>query len=771
MKHLISFILFLFVSAIALNAQVKISGVVKDKISAEPIESAQVKLMTSDSIYVTGAMTDLQGEFLLTDIPSDIKYLIVVSSLGYEDVYKTLEYTNSDLVLPPLLCESSSHQLADVTITASKVINKLDRQIIIPSESQINISSNGMSLLRNLQLPRLIINPIDNAIQLAGGDAVQLRINDVEVSKSEIIALNPKEIVKIDYIENPGLRYNNVAAVLNFVTKGNISGGSVSTDLSNGLGKIGYGENYVSGKYNYGKSEFSANGGWYRRDLKWISQNKEIFKLPSGTLQRDEQGNSTKVKFEDINFSLNYNFQTADKYQLNVRLRNNHNNTPNDPSNRESTLIQGVDDKLNIRDLADSRSNTPVLDIYYFQQLKNEQSLIFNVVTTYIDTKSNRTYQESRDKNIFTDIVSHIDGSKYSLITEGIYEKQLKKAKLSAGIKHSQAYTKNQYTGDVLQTTNMRTAETFGYAEVSFAYRNFKYRAGVGEMRTYNSQGGESSEKYIFRPTLSVSYQATPDLFFRYNGYISGYAPSLSNLNNIEQAIDSIQIRRGNPDLKSVTFYSNTLTSNWKKGILGIDLFLRYTYYHKPIMESAFVENGSIIRKMENQKGAHKINTRLTLSLQPFGDYLSIQLAPFYNRYISQGNTYTHTLSNWGFSGNLLASYKKWSFNAMMNTHYDNLWGENHDQGENFNMLMAGYNTDHWNLSLGMMFPFSSKYELKNTNLSDIAYSRQYQYSYKFKQLLVLNFSLNVNFGRKYNAKQKQTDNSDTDSGILSGKK
>ena len=771
MKRLIFLLSFVLCSVMVIDAQIKITGSIKDQSTGNAMEYVQVKLLTSDSVYVTGAITDDQGIFVLNNISANKDYMFITSSLGYKDLYQSIPSSKTDITLPPILCVPTSAELDAVTVTANPVINKLDKQIILPTQNQIAISSNGVNLLRNLQISRLIISPIDNSIQLAGGDAVQLRINDVEVSKSEIVALNPKDIVKVEYIDNPGLRYNNAAAVVNFVTRQKVSGGSISVDLSNGLSKTKFGENNISSKYNNGKSEFSANGQWSRRDLGWVSENNEIFKLPTGTIERQENGNPTKVKFEDIDLSLNYNLQSTDKYQLNVRLRNNHNNTPNDFSDRESSILQGDGKQLDILDHAHSRENTPILDVYYFQQLKNNQDLIFNVVGTYMDTKSNRIYQESRNNNVLTDIHSNIEGRKHSLITEGIYEKQFKDIKLSTGIRHSQAYTKNEYTGDVLQTTNMRTAQTFAYFELSFAYKKMKYRVGAGEMRTYNSQAGISSDKYIFRPTLSISYQATKEWFVRYNAYLSGYAPSLSALNDVQQSIDSIQIRRGNPNLKTVTYYSNTLTSNWKKGIVGVDLFLRYSYDHKPIMESTFVENESIVRMMKNQKGLHRINSRLTVNLQPFGDYLSIQLAPFFNRYISQGEDYTQTLSNWGFSGNLVASYKKWSLNAMMNTHYDNLLGEVWDQGESFHMVSAGYNAERWNLSLGMMFPFSNQYELKTTNRSDIAYSQQYKYSSNFGQLLVLSFSMNLNFGRNYSSKNRQTDNSDTDSGILSGKK
>lgn len=132
--------------------------------------------------------------------------------------------------------------LEGVTVTASPVIKKTDRQIILPTEMQTKAASNGISLLRNLQLSRILVNPIDNTITVPGGDNVQLRINGVEVTQAEITAIRPADVIRIEYIDNPGTRYGNAGAVLNYIVKRRESGGSISADLTNGASKQGFGE-------------------------------------------------------------------------------------------------------------------------------------------------------------------------------------------------------------------------------------------------------------------------------------------------------------------------------------------------------------------------------------------------------------------------------------------------------------------------------------------------------------------------------------------------
>lgn len=115
-------------------------------------------------------------------------------------------------------------------------------------------------------------------------------------------------------------------------------------------------------------------------------------------------------------------------------------------------------------------------------------------------------------------------------------------------------------------------------------------------MRTYHAQEDKNIEKYIFRPSITIFYNIKDNLFLRYNSYVSGYSPSLSDLNNISQAIDSYQIRRGNPNLKTVTYSSNDFTVSWQKNKVAIELFGRYSYDHKPVMEEVYIENDQFIR-------------------------------------------------------------------------------------------------------------------------------------------------------------------------------
>lgn len=768
MKKL-SIILGVLSMCISLTAANKITGKVIDESSNQSVEYANIRLMAQDSTFITGAATDNDGNFLLKEV-KDGDYILYVSCIGYDDSYLSIRNLKENIQLGEVGLSPNIIQLEGVTITASSIIKKTDRQIILPTEIQTKAASNGLTLLRNLQLARIIINPIDNSIKLPGGDNVQLRINSVEVTQTEVIAIRPADVIRIEYIDNPGARYGNTGAVLNYIVKRKESGGNISVDLSNGVSDTGYGEHNLSAKYNFNKSAISTTVYWGRRDLEWTRENYESFRFPETYQENKEIGEPTKIKYDDVNFNLNYSYQDNEKHFLNIVLRNKYTDTPNSMSDRISTLHKG-ETSYSISDLTSSKTQIPSLDIYYQMSLKNKQTVYADVVASYLDSQNERTFVQKELNSEDTYICSQTKGQKYSVIGEGIYEKQFNKGKFTGGIKHSQAHLQNKYSGNIDNKITMNTAETYLFAEYESKIKGLNYTVGIGGMRTYNSQENQSSEEYIFKPTLSLSYSINGKWFFRYKGYVSGYAPSLSDLNDISQAMDKYQIRKGNPALKSVTFYANTLSANWQSKYVSLDLFGRYSYDNKPIMESTYYADGHFIRTTENHKGFHRINLETTIQLHPFKEYIFLKITPFLNRFISYGNTYSHTHTNIGLRGNLMAMYKNWVLMAEMNTSNHTLWGETLTKEEKLHSIMAGYNTEKWSISAGVLNPFTKKYEQEKENLSKLAPYRQLAYSKNLSPMFMVNVSFNLDFGKKQNSQGRRINNKDIDTGILSGNK
>lgn len=769
MKKFLIFAVMLAVQ-IAAFAGNKISGRLLDGNDNSALTGANVVLQTDTSNVVSGSVTDGTGHFEIKDV-DDGSYVLRFSCLGYEPQSVSLANLDGDIYMGEIRLVPTATALGEVVVEGSAVINKIDRQIILPTSTQRKASTNGISLLQHLQVASLVINPLDKSIKTNLGDEVQLRINGVVSDKNDVMALHPADIVRIEYHDNPGLKYGDAAAVVDYIVKRKETGGNVAADLMNGIKPLGAGNYNISARYNRNKSVVGAVFSWERRDLEWTRENRETFVYPGRAVENREIGNPTKIKYGRMNLNLSYNY-ADDKNMLNVAFRNIYNNTPNSFYDRRSVLYQDGT-AYNITNKQKEDSYIPSLDVYYQRSMKNNQNLYVDVIGTYIESSSDRHYSMSQTGMPADEIVSMVDGERYSIIGEAIYEKRFGNGTLTAGGRHSQSSMNNVYDGNLSSKVDMNQAETYVFAEFQSSVKKLNYRIGIGGMRTYYEQEGASQEKYIFRPTLTLSYNFNDKVFLRYNAEMSGYAPSLADLSDVTQAMDLYQVRRGTPALHSVTYYTQSLMASWRSRYVNVELFGRYSYDDNPMMEETLWDGdgGMFVRTTANQRGFHRLNLQATVQVMPFKEYIAIRLTPFFNRYISLGNGYTHTHSNPGFRGSIMGMYKNWSMMIEMNTSYYTLWGETLQKEEKLHSIAVGYNTEKWGVQMMLMNPFTKRYEQSMENRSRLAPYNQVAYSNDFKRMVMVNVSFNLDFGKQRNAAGKRINNSDTDTGILSGNK
>jgi hypothetical protein len=742
---------------------------VVDDNDASPLIGATMVLSDEAGKQIMGVTTDVNGRFELKEVTTG-DYTLQCSYIGYEPFMMVLKQFERNTDLGEIRLKPASEVLDEVVVKGDRVVQKIDRQLVMPTQAQKKAATNGVSLLQHLQIPGLSVNAIEKSITTNYGESVQLRINGVEVTQVEVIAIRPEDVIRVEYHEQPGLRYGGAAAVIDYIVRRRESGGNVSADLTNTISPLGFGNYNLSGKYHRGKSSFSALMQWSRRDLEWNRENEETFYYPDKVItNRETVAAPNRIKYDYINTSLNYNYTNNEKSMLNIAFRTDTKDIPYGFTDR-NTILHQEDKEYEVKDREQSVTHIPSLDIYYQLNLKNDQHLYFDVVGTYLKSNNERTYSMTEVGLTPVEIRSKTEGDKYSLIGEAIYERPLWKGKFTTGMKHNQATMDNVYDGEAQTKVSMNTAETSFFAEYQSKVGKLNYTLGMGALRTFYKQGNTSQEKYFFRPTLNLSY-SLGKIFLRYNASMSGYAPSLSALSNVEQGMDAYQVRRGNPNLKSVTYFTNRFSVAYRNKWMNVDVSARYSYDDKPIMEETIYENAKFVRTYANQKGLHRLMCQTSIQFRPLKEYISISLNPFFNRYISQGNTYLHTHSNWGFRGSIVGMYKQWVFMADMNTSYHDLEGETITKGETYHTIALGYNKEKWAVQMLVWNPFTDDYHQGIENVSKLAPNKQLAFSKDFTRMVMLNVSFNLSFGKQKQMTRKRIENSDTDAGILSGTK
>ena len=742
-----------------------------------PVEFANIQLLNpKDSSFLCGGVSNANGDFV---IPCQQKQaLMKVSFVGYKTICKLVPIAR----IGNVRMQANSYLLKGVTVEAAKVVEKVDRQIIFPTKEQVKTASNGYDLLDNLSLPTIIVNRAERKVlSLKGGD-VQIRINDVKASMQDVLALQPDEVTKVEFINVPGLKYgdSNLDAVINYQVRRRYAGyvGGVSTMQGT---KAGFNNSDGYFKYNVKKSEFSINYSFSYRSVEERSyESLGTYHLPTGeTLHRNYLGYDSPFLYTTNNVQLGYNLSEPDKYTLNVRLNFYNHNSPV----RGMNQLYQESGKANqyLQNNRKMLEQIPSLDIYYSLNMPHDQNLALNLVGTYIGTDyqyrmREYTFNKSPDESVknapLTDYSYDATGRKRSLIGEGTYSKNWKQMALSVGGQYNISHTDNIYVGSSNADTELKYSNLYLFTQLQGQQKWFSYQVGVGATRSSIHQGENGYSKWLFRPQVTLQAKASDRLSFKWSSKITSDIPSLSDLSELRQYSNSFEARDGNSGLKPFTGYNNTLSASWNIPLMSVYLEGNWTYYDKPIATSILPEkreDGSylFVSKPKNQKSHDYKHLLLTPEVHLIKDHLDLNLMCEYQNVKTKGLDYFHEFNYFRYGAEIRYMTGNWNIGYGAYKVEKSFWGEKTNGGEPTSNLAVTYSYKNWQfgvLGLFVFYPHGCVYK-------DELFNKYVQQKNKVRladqgNMLVFAASFNFSHGRRYHTGSRKLNNSDRDNGI-----
>ncbi len=653
--------------------------------------------------------------------------------------------------------------LDEVTVRASKVVNKPDGMVIYPTDSQRQASTNGYSFLEKLTLPNLRVDNINHtisAIDNRGG--VQLRINGIIVDKPEMTALDPKDILRIDFIDKPGVRYGeSLAYVINIITRRNDSGYSIGTDITSAITTI-QGDGMVYGKWNKGKSEWSVsydiNGGKSKGSN--ILQNAN-YTLTDGSIYTIERNDvETLRKYISHNAKLTYNWADSTATVFQTSLSGALNKTPDNYSIKE--IIDGNHSyKATSRD--GSKDLSPVLDIYFFRQLTPKQSIIANAVGTFISTKTNSFYDEG------TPYIYNVDGKSASLLSEMIYENRLKPFTLSTGLNYRYKHTRNDYTGDATARTRMNDNKLYAFGEIKGSIKQFQYSLGTGVSYIHYTQNEHTYNFWTYRPKLTLTYNPSNELQMSYTFQMQERTSRIAMTSDAAIRTNSMEWTVGNPDLKPSRDMEHRLLVSYNTNRLQSFIEGYYKQCRRPNMAHyERTDDNRFIYTQINQKEIDVLDITAYAGYWLLPEKLQVAANGGMYRCFNFGYDYTHCYTSWFYVGSITAYLGKFYLRGYIDNGTRFLEGESKSYNGAYSALQASYNLKNWQFSLTWANPLCSNYksfenELLNRNL----YKHSIGYYKDSGNCISLNIVWRLNRGRNHQSAEKRINLKDTDNGIM----
>lgn len=602
--------------------------------------------------------------------------------------------------------ETKTIELGEVEIKAAKVIHKPDGQIIYPTETQKNASHSGYSILQKLSLPNIRVDEVSQSLSaIDGRGSIQLRINGIIVGREEMLALSPGSISRIDFIDNPGVRYGEgIAYVINILTRRADSGYAVGIELTQAL-TAKSGNDLIYGKWNAGNSELSLSYNFGYKDFKGNRTHETAHYLLTDGSTHTIERNDLASRSRNFNngLQLKYNLADSADYVFQASLKADFSHIPNNYNRKR--ILEGNEEYLATQ-RERNRSSSPVLDLYFFKQLTSRQSLTLNAVGTYIATSLRSSYDEGAP------YAYRVEGKTYSLMSEAIYENRLKPFTFTAGANYMQKYTKNKYTGDVNSVNPMHNRSVYAFAEIKGKLGLIRYVAGVGGSYLDYRQQAHDYQYWLFRPKASVAYNPVQAVQLKYDFQISEHVSRVAMISNTSIRNNSMEWTLGNPDIRPNREQAHTFQISYTHPRFQSFVQAYGKRCHQPNMATYIrTEDNRFVYTQLNQKEIDVLNLMLYANGWIVPDKLSIALSGTLFRCFNFGEDYTHCKTFYSGTANVQAYLGKLTLSAFMDSGFRFLEGETEGFNGSFVSLNASYRYKNLNLSLAWQQPFRNRYK------------------------------------------------------------
>lgn len=652
----------------------------------------------------------------------------------------------------------TAQELQEIVIEAPKIIRKADMDVLYPSKSAVENSKNGMQLLNNLMIPTLTVNDVMGSIS-ASGQAVQVRINGREATVEQIRSLLPESIKRVEWIDNPGLRYNGATYVLNVITSNPSAGGSLMVSAQPAL-TARFGNYFADVKLNAGKSQWSV-GATYKMtdDIKAHRDYNETFTYPDGqSLTRAEQPLGGSVDDNRASAWLTYSYINPDTTVFYASLQGSRNISAKERYEGMLRLSNDGSD-IYLDNGNGSQGTTPSFSAYFEQHFPQKQTLVVDFGASLYNGHSFSNYQELMPEtaNVLTDVSTYITDRNQAYAVEADYIKQWNMKRLTVGASYNANRNRSTYRNLDNSVFHQKQDKAYFFAEYYQRVNNFTFTAGAGaqytSFRFRESNQGNSS--WNFRPQASVTYSINSNHRLRLGFSSWQTAPSLAETNIAPQQIDGFQWQIGNPNLKTSNSYM--LSFRYSFSLPRVDGTFGVRAFSSPdaITPRLYWEDDRLITTFENSRGFQNIVFNLSPQVEIIPEWLAAAGSIEYRAERMKGSGYSLYNHNWSGNAQLMLSHYGFVLSAQYTKSARTLYGERISWHEDLSIIDLSYNWNKWQFGVGMLMPFG-KYDQGSKQLNH--YNSNVKHMRVDLRIPYISVSYNLQWGRQKRGAKKLID-------------
>ena len=746
MKLKVLSIIALLFLALPLCAQNVVRGKVVDGHTGKGIESVTVQLLRCDSCFLAGGITSATGDFrIATDHEGCL--LLNVTAVGYSPQQITLQGSfKKTLDVGSIALEEANIALGEVTVSAQRYVRKSDKVLIFPDQKQTKYAANGYDLLSNLQIPGLKVNRLEKEVTTQLG-AATLYINGVKATYQEVQALRPKDIARVEYHDMPQGEFASDVVAVNYITKVRESDGYVTATAEQRVGYL-HGDYMVASKFNKRKKTYSVLAGYETENNRTRSSAEEELRLSDELFNRSSDvslSNPLHQQYAAFALTTKVNKDTWMVQAGYVRSNNPDWHTTQQVSYREWGQSTFSDNNVS------QVSHKPYAYLYYFHPVNDRQWLRVEANVSYTRTDYERDYREN-DPFAGGDYAYGVQSQEdyYRLVANLYYSWTFRKNNsLLFDLAHFQNNYTDRYSGDIEARKRLSSGETqlrLIYAQ-RFGKRLYMRLTLGGSLNVYSLRGEMHNTQFSPRPSLSLQYAINPKHTLTLIGYMGNSSPQVSLLSDVDQRVDILQLRRGNPDLDITRLASTKVQYTFLSNTFSLATLLQYEGLLNTVKPNYFEEEGLLVQSYVSDGNHHTVGLMASPSLSLLGNSLRVKCDLAFCRYILTG-LYGQSQNEWVAGLEASYSFRNFQVGAYCASPRKQLYQSYGCDTPVMYGLSVGYFNKGWSMEVGTTNPFGTGDYREHLGRPIYSYQLS-KVDKSVKAMAYVKLSYNFDFGKK----------------------
>lgn len=654
----------------------------------------------------------------------------------------------------------SAIEINEVVVKARMHRTNASSSTYTPTINQKSSAQNAIDLLKQLAIPQININLMDNTVSTPSGQEVAIYINYIPASTEEMEGILTSDVRRVEYLDFPAdPRFQGNEHVVNFIVHKYEYGGYTKATLSENflIGKLSS-KGSIYSKFVYKRMTYDLYAGASNHNISHSGTSTNgIYSLAHDNGQtyqteRNEILTSSHFKYNQypVTFRAIYD---ADNIQISNTIGFNFNQSPTADIKGILLFEPSHDSDYSYHKNEPSTSRYLIWSGNYYFILPRNFHLNVSPGINYGHTNHSYDYQTSLPgsdniTNYSKEDVLQLQG------TATLYKKFTDRQRAFLRLWFGSTTNNVNYSGT--SPYHNEFSDTYTGAAIGYQFSNDRWNVSADAALQWekNKINNQSVEEVYPLLNLSAGFSPSPKHSFRTFFHFGANYPSASEKTpNILQQ-NELMYYTGNPNLGLSRQVTLNLSYNWIptpsfSASSFIQYFGEYRLYvpvYKPYNDAT-----ALLRTFETDGNYNKTQIGLSFNYRLLNGNLQLAVSPSISFYRMTG---LFNLSRSPFYCNASATYYlgNFYFQAAYQTKSLMIQGNRGTiyKDRDFYQVLAGWSRSNWNIRVSAMNLFRNDWRCSTTLLETPLYTEtQSVEGNNFHRRLNLSVTYTFGYGRK----------------------